>query len=101
MAEVTLTVGNRQHNVACRDGSEEHLKRMAAMLDARWPDAVRAAGGFNPEKSMLLVGIMLADALHEAESRPAATGLDEQALLALAERLERLAATLENGAKRP
>ena len=94
MADVTLTIGDRRHIVACRDGEEDRLRDIAAKLDARWAAANRAAGGVGGERAMLLVALMLADDLDEAEARPP-EGAD--ALLeSLAERLETLADSLEN-----
>ncbi|MES2056624.1 MAG: cell division protein ZapA [Pseudomonadota bacterium] len=95
MADVTLTIGDHRHTVACRDGEEDQLLRVSAMLDARWPAASRAAGGLNAERTMLFIALMLADSLDEAERRP--TESANAALLEkLADRLEGLASTLEN-----
>lgn len=106
MAEVVLSIGNRQHRIACRDGSEEQFRRIATKLDARWAAAERASGGMNAERSMLYVALMLADALEEAEQRvgapasPAPVAVPTEAvpnsdLERLAERLEAIAAALE------
>lgn len=94
MAEVTLTIGDRQHVVACRDGEEAQLIALGRMLDSRWPAAARASGGINGERSMLFVALMLADALDEAERRPAEIA-PSVLLDRLADRLEGIADTLE------
>ena len=99
MAEVTLTIGDRRHIVACRDGEEDHLRRLGELLDARWPVALRATGGMNGERTMLLVALMLADSLDVAENRPASDGGVSPAFLTrLAERLEGVADALEKPA---
>lgn len=99
MAEVTLTIGDRRHNVTCRDGEEAQLRRLGEMLDQRWASANRASGGLNAERTMLLVALMLADSLDNAENRPAGDGGPSPAFLArLAERLEGIADTLEKPA---
>ena len=95
MADVTLTIGDRRHTVACRDGEEDALLRVGAMLDARWAAANRASGGINPERTMLLVALMLADSLDEAERRPS-SNIDIELLEKLADRVEALADSLEN-----
>ena len=98
MAEVTLTIGDRRHIVACRDGEEDHLRRLGELLDARWPVALRATGGMNGERTMLLVALMLADSLDEAERRPAADAaqmIGADLLEKLADRLEALAESIE------
>ncbi len=103
MAEVVLSIGNRQHRIPCRDGSEDQFRRIATKLDARWAAAEQASGGMNAERSMLYVALMLADALDEAERRVATSDPapvspsrpDLPDLEHLAERLEAIAAALE------
>lgn len=96
MAEVTLTIGDRRHNVSCRDGEESQLRRLGDMLDQRWASANRASGGLNAERTMLLVALMLADGLEAADNRPAGDGGPSPAYLTrLAERLEGIAEGLE------
>jgi cell division protein ZapA len=96
MAEVTLTIGDRRHNVTCRDGEETQLRRLGDMLDQRWASANRASGGLNAERTMLLIALMLADNLDTAENRPSSDGGPSPALLTrLADRLERIAEALE------
>ena len=99
MAEVMLRIGDRRHNVACRDGEEAQLRRLGEMLDQRWAMANRASGGLNAERTMLLIALMLADNLDQAENRPSADGGPSPAFLnRLADRLEALAETLEKPA---
>ena len=96
MAEVMLQVGDRRHTVAVRDGGEDAMQDLGARLDERWAVANRASGGLGGERAMLFVALMLADALGEAERRPPEPGAASPAMLdALADRLERLATTLE------
>ena len=97
MAEVTLSIGGRSHVVGCRDGEEDRVRSLGAMIDERWAPAQRAAGGLNTERAMLFVALMLADALQEAENRPPEPGAASPAMLAtIADRLESLAAALED-----
>ena len=97
MAEVTLTIGGRAHQVLCRDGEEMQVERLGRMLDQRWADADRAAGGLSVERAMLFVALMLADDLDEAQRRPADGG-GAVVPPGLADRLERIAAALEESA---
>ncbi|KQS04586.1 hypothetical protein ASG11_10255 [Sphingomonas sp. Leaf357] len=99
MADVTLTIGGHRHIVACRDGEEDQLFRIGALLDARWPAATRASGGVGGERAMLFVALMLADALNDAQNRPVDRSPEVpgvEMLESLADRLEALAASLEN-----
>ncbi|MEO5493876.1 MAG: cell division protein ZapA [Sphingomonas sp.] len=100
MAEVTLTIGDRRHNVTCRDGEEAQLRKLGDMLDQRWASANRASGGLNAERTMLLIALMLADSLDAAENRPSGDGGVSPAFLArLADRLEGVADALEKPAE--
>lgn len=111
MGEVVLSIGDRQHRIPCKDGTEDQFRRIATKLDSRWAAAERASGGMNAERSMLYVALMLADALDEAEREaapmpsapapalapapvPALPDLDQ-----LADRLEAIAAALEKPAQ--
>ncbi len=107
MGEVVLSIGDRQHRIPCKDGTEDQFRRIATKLDSRWAAAERASGGMNAERSMLYVALMLADALDEAERgatpmpsapapapAPALPDLDQ-----LADRLEAIAAALEKPAQ--
>ena len=96
MAEVLLSIGGRSHAVACRDGEEPRVRQLGRMLDEHWPAAQRAAGGVNTERAMFFVALMLADTLDEAINRPPeGAAMSEGALRRIADRLERLAETLE------
>lgn len=99
MASVTLMIGGRPHQITCRDGEETRVRQLGEMIDQRWLGAQRAAGGSNGERAMLFVALMLADDLDETRARPAeGASVSEGALIRLAERLEALAATLEQSA---
>ena len=106
MAEVILSIGDRQHRIACKDGSEDQVRRMGAMLESRWSAANRASGGLNAERTMLFIALMLADALDESSRSPGtaipqptppppAPPQDDGMLARIAERLEAMAEALE------
>ncbi len=61
MAEVKISIGGREFEVACREGEEHFLHSAAGMLDAE-AGALNEALGRMPETRMLLMaGLMLAD----------------------------------------
>lgn len=96
MATVMLQLGGRSWPVTARDGEEARIEQLGRMLTERWDLASRAAGG-NAERGLLLLSLMLADALEEAENRPpVGAPVSETALARIADRLESLADALEN-----
>ena len=61
MADVRVSIGGREFEVACRDGEEHFLQSAAGMLDNE-ASALNDALGRMPETRMLLMaGLMLAD----------------------------------------
>ncbi|MGL4312795.1 MAG: cell division protein ZapA [Sphingomonas sp.] len=97
MADVPITLGGRTHHIACRDGSEAQVARLGTLLEQRWDAAKQASGGLNDERTLLFVGLMLADALEEAQRGGGTKTADAgDALIAeIAERLESIALALE------
>ncbi|MCW3836787.1 cell division protein ZapA [Sphingomonas canadensis] len=98
MAQVTLRIAGREHSIACRDGEEAHLQRLAAILDAHAETATRASGGLNGERTMLFIALILADQIDEMRRNPA-QGLPPELLDRIAERLEAVAGALEEDHK--
>ena len=100
MAQVTLEVGGRRYDLACRDGEEAHLTRLAAMVDRKAADAASAVGGANEARQLLLAALLLADEIDDAASgrRDPAEAAFAGTIEALAERIERMAAQLEKDA---
>jgi cell division protein ZapA len=98
MARVPIKIGEHSWNVGCRAGEEEQLLKLAAMVEARWDEAKRAAGDAGLPKIMLMAALMLADDLADAQAAAeagAARG-EDAALDEVAERLEAIAAALEH-----
>jgi cell division protein ZapA len=114
MAEVSIQVGGRSYAVHCRDGEEDHLHSIAALVDAKAQDAAKAVGGVNETRHLLFAALLLADALSDAQkgaTAPAASPApappqpsgapqpDYAPIIEkLAARIENLAERLESGA---
>ncbi|GAA0730436.1 cell division protein ZapA [Sphingomonas japonica] len=94
MAQVTIEVAGRSHTIACRDGDESHLRALAATLDAHADTALKASGGLSGERTLLYIALILADQVAEAERSPP-TGIPPMLLDRIADRLEAVAAALE------
>lgn len=97
MANIDIDVAGRRYNVACRDGEEEHLRALAAVVDRRADDAAQALGGLTETRQLLFAALLLADDLKEARSGAGLADPEPRAPdPALAKALERLAERLEN-----
>ncbi len=97
MAEVTLTIAGRSYAVLCRSGEEPHLKHLESLLARHAETAKRASGGLTGERTLLYLALILADLLDEAERNPP-SGVSPVLLDNIADRLEAVAAALEEDA---
>ena len=94
MSEVRLTVGGRNYTLRCEDGQEEHIRKLANVIDAK-------LGTMGPNlsnmeaKNLLFAALLLADELEE-KGAPFSPSDD----VVHAERLEKLADALEKQADR-
>jgi cell division protein ZapA len=102
MGQVNVQVGGRSYSVACRDGEEDRLQRLAAHIDRKVDDLTGALGQLSEPRLLLMAGLLIADELFELRegSTPAAAPAGP-ALDAMAERIERLAEALERRAANP
>jgi cell division protein ZapA len=107
MAMVEIEVATRRYSIACRDGEEAHLLEVAALVDGKARDAAAALGGLSESRQLLYASLMLADELQEARTAApgrsdgeAEDGIAADALERVADRVERLAAKLENEGSR-
>jgi cell division protein ZapA len=108
MADVRLNLANREYIVTCRDGEEERLLSLGALVSEMVDEAGGSTGGLNESRQLLYAALLLADKLQDAaENRPVTpapaplvsderTAQAAAALDRLADRLEMLADKLEN-----
>jgi cell division protein ZapA len=99
MSNVTLTIGGRDHIVACGPGQEAHIEQLGRTIDAKLSELPNLAGQ-SETRTLLFAALLLADEVHELRSgspAPAQGGSAKtaDALDALAGRLEALAERLE------
>jgi cell division protein ZapA len=104
MAQVDLFIAGRTYQIACRDGEEESLKAAARLVDAKSREALSGLGTLSESRQLLFASLLLADQLVDGSPNAAPLPPPEpdpviaQRAAALAERLEALAAALENEA---
>ncbi len=116
MAQVAVRINGRPYQIACDDGQEANLTRLADYVNKRVTQLVAAVGQVGEERLLAMVSLLMADELSDtyaevkalratadsrdpAERRPPGQrqGNEDMAqkLDLLAVRLERLAESLE------
>lgn len=66
MAQVNVTINGRHYDVACDDGQEEHLMKLAAFVDDRVAVLKQSVGSLSESHLMMMASLMIADELDEA-----------------------------------
>ncbi|MDP6175030.1 MAG: cell division protein ZapA [Rhodospirillales bacterium] len=105
MAQVTITINERKYDVACDDGQEAHVTRLARYIDKRVEELVVSVGQVGDARLMVMASLLIADELSEVyteleeirNSRNATgeDGIEAPKLEHLALRIETIAEQLE------
>jgi cell division protein ZapA len=110
MGQVAVTVNGRQFKVACDDGQEPRIRRLAQYVDARIGEFARSLGQVGEARLLLLAALVIADELSDAnealqQERSLARAAETEAAAAadaaasgvhaIAQRIEAIAARLE------
>ena len=105
MAQVTITINGRGYQIACDDGQEEHLVRLAAFVDKKVSELTAAMGQIGDTRLLVMACLLIADeladsykALEDERKRP--PGLSPEAEAAMAQGIDALAQHLEEIAAR-
>lgn len=106
MAQVDVTINDRSYRIACDDGQDGHLIELAQYVDSRVQELVSSVGQVGDARLLVMASLLIADEL--SETLTALHGQDQaekdnsptmdhvaQTMESLAERIERIAATLE------
>ena len=104
MAQVSISINGRAYEIACDDGQEGHVQKLAEHLDDKVQGIAGQAGAVGEQRLLVMAGLMVADELFEAFTRihalspdGAAGGQDNGAAQVLedcASRIEAIAARL-------
>jgi cell division protein ZapA len=97
VGQINVTIGGRSYPLACRDGEEDRLNRLAAHVDAKAADLQGALGQMSEPRLLLMSAILIADELFEIRERDPSLGdtIATTALEKAAERVEAVVAALE------
>jgi cell division protein ZapA len=69
MAHVSVTINGRQYRMACDDGQEHHLGRLAHDLDRRISHLRTTFGEIGDMRLTVMAALILADELAEVQQR--------------------------------
>ena len=115
---VSVTINGQNYPMACEAGEEDHIRNLATRIDDVAQQILASGATINESRLLVMVGLILADRLHEAEGEAEATNSTESpppapapenspennqnndalsaSIEALAERLEHLASRLDS-----
>jgi cell division protein ZapA len=66
MSELFLTINGRNYTVACEDGQEEHLGRLAEYVKMRVEELADSVGQIGDARLILMVALLISDELSDA-----------------------------------
>ncbi len=66
MPQISLDINDRNYEVTCDDGQEEHLRRLAGHLDERIRALASAVGQVGEGRLLVMASLVVADELFEA-----------------------------------
>jgi cell division protein ZapA len=69
MAHVTVTILGRQYRMACEDGQESHLERLARDLDQRIDQLRSGFGEIGDNRLLVMAALTISDELDETTQR--------------------------------
>jgi cell division protein ZapA len=103
MSKVAVTINGRKYDIACDDGQEAHLARLAQYIDKRVDELVAAVGQVGDARLLVMASLLIADELSEVYTEldtlrnerrgPNAIAIND--LDRLAQRIETIAERLE------
>ncbi len=71
MAQVTVTINNREYGIACEDGQEVRIIQLARILDEKAKLLTANSQQVNENMLLAMVGLLIADELVELKKNPA------------------------------
>jgi len=71
MSQLTVTINGRNYSIACDDGQEAHLTKLAAYLDKRVGEIAATMGQVGDARLLLIAGLLIADELSDANAQVA------------------------------
>ena len=66
MSDLSITVNGRSYVIACEDGQEDHLARLADYIDKRVNEIAESVGQVGETRLLLMASLLVADELGDA-----------------------------------
>src|SRR5579863_1808957 len=70
MPLVNVMVNGRAYTIACDEGEEDHLRQLAATVDAKAREVLSSVGQVGDARLLLMAALLMADEHHAAVSGP-------------------------------
>jgi cell division protein ZapA len=91
MPLVNVMVNSRAYTIACDDGEEDHLRELAATVDAKTRELLSSVGQVGDTRLLLMAALLIADEHHGGKADTHDHHGEHQALRAELEAQARLA----------
>ena len=69
MAQVTVTIAEKVYRIACEDGQEDHLRRLAGEVDAKIGEMRKGFGEIGDSRLTVMAAITFLDEREELRAR--------------------------------
>ena len=95
MAQVSVSINGRKYQIACEDGQEAHLSRLAAYVDRRIGELVASVGQVGDAQLFVMVSLLIADELSDAYGETETLRSADQGAAGRVDAEETLSATMD------
>lgn len=65
MAQINVTVAGKSYPLACADGDEDRLHKLASYIDSKTSDLTAKLGHISEARLILMAAVLIADELHD------------------------------------
>jgi cell division protein ZapA len=98
MAQVTLTIHGTPYKLACNDGEEENLARLAAEIDRKVGEVFETVGNVGEAKLLLMAALLMLDEVRGGKAPAQAPPVID--ITAQADTLDTMAGQIDSIAER-
>ena len=100
MAQVEVTINERNYQIACDDGQEAHLVQLGEYIDKRVQELVSAIGQVGDSRLLVMTSLLIADELAETYADLKKTSAAMESAVSAEAMEEKLAAIVDATALR-